>query len=106
VTILNASWEWPAGRNIQYELLVKVKTIQALQGGLFGIRQSPSLVQSLPDPVRVSGLIIKSDSGNVGSTIQLVVPVAEIESIEEGEHALFGFCNDTICISILPMQSE
>lgn len=102
---LELRWEWPADRQVQNKLLVRVTNIKEQGGGLFGINKSPSIADNLPDPVILTGTIIKSSNNTDGKTVSIVVPKPEIESINSGDHGLFGLVNGSVCICIKPVGS-
>lgn len=103
---IKLSWEWPAERSIEDRLLVQVESVKSQSSGLFGIKNSPSLAGSLPDPVSVSGIVIDADASLNGRSIQVVAPKLEVETIEKGIYTMFGIVENTICICIVPVENK
>ena len=103
---INLRWEWPAERAIEDRILVKIDNVKAKGSGFFGIKNSPSLAGSLPDPVIVNGVVIDSDNKLNGKSIQVVAPKLEIENIKKGNYAMFGIVETSVCICIIALESK
>lgn len=99
-------WEWPADRVIEDKVLIKITHIKKEGTGLFGIKQSPSLAKSLPDPQVISGVVVNSNSSLDVKSVKLVVPQLEIEGIKAGTYAMLGIVSDTTCICIVPVDNK
>jgi hypothetical protein len=97
-------WEWPADRAIEKRVLIKVENIKAQSAGFFGVKKSPSLASSLPDPTVVTG-INQGKDGSKGKTISIVVPKLEIENLKIGNYVVLGIVNSNTCICIVPVES-
>ena len=102
---IELKWEWPADRKIEERILIKVDTIKAQGSGLFGIKASPSLAASVPDPMTVTGTVQGDDVITAGQTLSVVVPKLEIESLNSGGYAVIGLVETDVCICIVPVES-
>ena len=103
---IKLNWEWPAERTIEDRLLVHIDSVKPKGSGLFGIKNSPSLAGSLPDPVIVSGVVIDADAKLNGKSIEVVTPKLELDNFKQGIYAMFGVVETTICICIVPLDSK
>ena len=103
---IDLKWEWPANRSVEQKLLVKIDHIEKQGSGLFGVKQSPSLAASLPDPYILKGVIESTDTKLHGKSVKLVAPKLEMGDIKEGSFAVFGLVNHTTCICIVPVATK
>jgi hypothetical protein len=71
---LELKWEWPANRDIESKVLVKIDSLEETSSGLFSIGKSPSIASNLPDPYTIKGTVLKSTSRFQEKTIQLIIP--------------------------------
>jgi hypothetical protein len=69
-----------------------------------GVKKSPSLASSLPDPTVVTG-IDQGRNGSKGKTISIVVPKLEIENLKIGNYVVLGIVSSNTCICIVPVES-
>ncbi len=104
-TDLDLRWEWPAERQAQIKLMMTVEKTKAADQGLFGIKKSPSLAGSLPDPVEVTGVITKGDATLINKSVRLVLPKMELGETGAGDNLLLGVINNNICICIKKAES-
>jgi len=97
-------WQGTAGRKPDRFVLVEIETIAADRGGLFGIRQSPSIVGALPNAMmlRARALI----KGQAADTVQLRVPGAELPPLQAGDRAVLGLLGKTVCLCVLRPPSD
>lgn len=102
-TARHLAWEWPAGRRTDRFLAVKLTEVAKEGGGLFGIRRSPSLADSLPNAMILSGVVV-AGSGT-GDHVRLRAPGAELPSLATGDRAAFGLVDDRICICVLAVPA-
>ncbi|MFC1749474.1 hypothetical protein ACFL2V_11785 [Pseudomonadota bacterium] len=102
---IQLKWEWPADRKVDSRLLVKVTDIHKEGSGFFGIKKSPSLASSFPDPISLSGVVNTQDSNLAGKSIEIVVPNLEISDIEEGGYVVLGVVEDGVCVCIVEIDS-
>ena len=99
-------WEWPANRPLTHKLLINVHSLEKQGGGLFGVKQSPSLVASVPDPFELKGVVIKADKPINAENIALIAPKLEVENIKPGAYAVLGLVNDSTCVCIVPVKNK
>jgi len=102
---IDLKWEWPANSAIEHKLLVKVDDIAKQGSGFFGVKKSPSLAASLPDPYIISGSVENSDNKLHGKTVSLVAPKLEIGNIHKGAYVVFGLVDSTTCTCIVPVTN-
>ncbi len=98
-------WEWPADRTIEDKIVVKIKSIKKEGGGFFGLKKSPSLANSFPGPVIVTGSIENSNGSIQGKVVEVTVPQLEISGITEGDYAMLGLVETGICVCIVKVDS-
>ena len=103
---IDLNWEWPAKRSIEDRLLVKIDGVEKQGSGLFGIKKSPSLAGSLPDPYVVHGIIENGDDKLHGKSVMLVAPKLEIGDVSKGSYVVFGVVNSTTCICVVPVANK
>jgi hypothetical protein len=95
----NLHWEGAADRQPGSFLIVILTNAAKEAGGLFGIRQSPSFADTLPDARVLEGRVeIGPLSGN---SVRLRAPGAEIPDLHQGDRAAFGMVSDQACICVL-----
>lgn len=99
-------WEWPADRNVEKRVVVKVEKIKEADQGFFGIKKSPSFASALPDPVVVMGLVIVGDPALRGKSVKLTLPKLELENIEVGQLAMLGLVEPNTCICIKHVEEN
>ncbi len=100
------SWEWPADRVPDHRLLIHVEDIHDEQGGMFGIRQSPSLAAALPDPVVVTATVVAGPEAWAGQRLTLRLPRLELGGVTPGDHAGLGVLGDEVAICIAPAPAD
>lgn len=103
---IDLKWEFPADREANEKLLVKIEKIKKESGGLFGTKKSPSLVDAFPEATRVSGVILSEDKNIKGKSVELVLPGLELEGIAKNGFAMLGLVDTNTCICIKPVESE
>ena len=102
---IELKWEWPADRKITDRLLIKVDSIRPKSSGFFGVGGSPSLAESVPDPMILSGVVTKGGDFTDGKSIRVVVPKLEIGIIKRSTYAMLGIVEKDTCICIIPVDS-
>ncbi|MCX7113496.1 MAG: hypothetical protein NTX45_26035 [Proteobacteria bacterium] len=105
---LKLKWEWPAGRQIETKILANVQGIEKVSKGFFGIGDSPSLADSLPDAKDVVVAVISGSEALVGQTLTLRVPGMEADKLKVGGHAALGLINNNsvcVCVSVVPVKN-
>lgn len=95
----NMNWEWPAGRQIKYEITVEVIRVSAIKRFL----KSPSFAKDLPDPMLLKGKVLKGGHLNVDSLIELALPKVDLGGITKGSIVMLGMVDDNTVISIKDM---
>lgn len=103
---IELNWEWPAKRAVEDRLLVKIESVKKESGGLFGIKKSPSLAASLPDPFVVNGVVMNTDSHLQGKSLKFVAPKLELEGITSGSYVMLGLINHTTCICVVLLNNR
>lgn len=103
---IELKWQWPAERKAEENMLVRVNSINKQSGGFLGIKKSPSLAESFPDPVVIDGVVINTDKSLDGKTIRLSAPKLEVENIKGGSYAVLGIVDDNICICVIPVANK
>jgi len=103
---LQVRWEWPANRNIEKRIAIKVEGVTKAGQGPFGIKGSPSLAAALPDPVVVTGQIVGGDPHNTGMVVRLTLPRLELVDIAAGGYAMLGLVGRDTCICIKPIEAD
>lgn len=103
---LELKWEWPANRDIESKVLVKIDSLEETSSGLFSIGKSPSLASNLPDPYTLKGTVLKSTSRFEEKSIQLIAPKLEIENIQPGKAAMLGLVDGKTCICIVAVDDH
>ncbi|WP_185231141.1 hypothetical protein [Teredinibacter franksiae] len=102
---IELNWEWPADRQIEQRVLIKIEKIKEQGSGFFGLKKSPSLAASVPDPVVITGTVLGEDKLIAGKTISVVAPKLEVESISAGGFAVAGIVETDICICLVAVES-
>jgi hypothetical protein len=103
---VSLKWEWPADRTPDGKILVKVRDVKKEGGGVFGIKKSPSLAESLPDPMQLSGEIIDGRSDWNGRALMFVLPAVELPQVSAGDHVGIAFIDDAgVCIAKAPADA-
>lgn len=103
---LEMRWEWPANRNIEKRIAVKIEKIKDASQGFLGIKGSPSLAAALPDPVVVTGTIVTGDPLLKGKIVRLTLPKLELETIEVGHLAMLGLVAPYTCVCIKRVEEN
>lgn len=96
---LELHWEWPLGRVAEQTILIKVIAIEKPVAGLFGIKKSPSLALSLPEPMLLKGQIIAGETGRA-KTLALTLPGIELAGLALNQYAVLALIQRKICICI------
>ena len=97
-------WEWPDKRKPDSFLVVALTGVSKEGGGLFGIRRSPSLADTLPDARILEGRIATRPPG--GDLVRLRAPGAEIPELHTADRVAFGLVGDRVCICVLRVPPE
>jgi hypothetical protein len=96
-------WQGAADRSPSRFIAMRVGRIEKEGGGLFGIRNSPSLAGALPDARIVEGTPI----GPRGGAIKLRAPNGELPSgLASGARVVLGLVDDSHIICILAPPAE
>ena len=99
-TDINLKWEWPAGRKADQKLIVNIASITKHNTGFFGLKKSPSLIEGIPDPIDIKGIIIGGDSYLGNKSITITLPKVELENVSEGNLIAIGVIEPNICICL------
>ena len=102
---ITLKWEWPADRSADSKLMIEVVKVTEEGDGLFGLKRSPSLVDNVPDPVTVHGIIVKQRSELDRKTVTVLLPKLELNNIKAQQFAVLGIVGNTTCICIKPIPS-
>ncbi len=97
---LDFKWEWPGGRTPDHRIMVRVDRLSKPNQGLFGWKKSPSLADTLPDPIDLHGTILAGHSGWSGKKLMLSLPKVELAGAGEGDKVAMGVLSQGICICI------
>lgn len=103
---IELNWEWPDDRKADQKVLIKVMEIKEKSGGLFGLKRSPSFVDSLPDPVIVRAVVVNGKAGIDSKTVELTLPRVEIDGISAANYAVVGIVDGKTCICIKKVDSD
>lgn len=95
-------WQWPDERTADSALIATISSVDEPSSGFFGIKKSPSLVNSLPDPISIVAQI-EDKSAN---TVQLTLPKFELANAKVGDRIIFGLIGEEICICIKPFTKN
>lgn len=104
-TDLRLKWEWPADRQPEHKLVVAVTDVREADKGWFGIKRSPSLLGSLPDPITLKGTVVKGDANLKDKTVSLTLPKLEADEVRKGDVTAIGVLESSVCICIKRLQS-
>ncbi len=102
---VNLKWEWPADREPALKYVVKVSSITKADGGWFGLKRSPSIVEGVPKPVNLSGHIIHGDQMTSGQSVTLTLPELELVNISQGDIVALGMVKKDTCICLKKMSA-
>jgi hypothetical protein len=92
-------WEGAADRTPGNFLIVTLTDVAKEGGGMFGIRQSPSFADALPDARVLEGRV---DTGPLrGATVRLRAPGGELPDLHRGDRAAFAMVSDQACICVV-----
>lgn len=106
-TPVNLAWEWPGDSKPDARMVVRVDNLTAQRdGGPFGLRRSPSIAASLPEPVELSGTVISGESDWAGRAISLVLPSAEIAGVRSDDRVALGVLGAGTCICVEKLPRE
>ncbi len=97
---IRLNWEWPADRELSDKLVIKVTSIANHESGWFGLKRSPSIVEGVPDPVDLTGEILRGGRALAGQSVSLMLPRLELEGIIEGDIVAIGLLEATTCICL------
>ena len=94
-------WEWRANRAIVSTISGTLMSVEKESSGWFGIRASPSMADSMPDPV-VATITTKptAESDAKVSTYTLRLPKKELEPLVVGDLLLLEMINPTTCVGV------
>lgn len=97
--IMKLNWEWAGDRSPDSTVGVEVTGIMAVKKGFFGIGQSPSIVDNLPDPVEMTGRVVGQQ--NAGKPVTLIAPAAELpDGLKAGEVVELALVQESVCIGV------
>ena len=99
-TDINLKREWPAGRQPNQKLIVSIESTTKHRTGFFGVKKSPSLLEGIPDPVDLKGIIIGGDSSLKNKSITITLPRIELENSSEGGFLAIGVIEPNTCICL------
>ena len=102
----NYRWEWPAGRTASNKLLVRVTDVSKQSQGLFGLRKSPSIGDSYPDPMVLTGQIIAALPHPGTGDVQLALPAVELGGAQTGSMVALGLIDDGVVICLQPVDAD
>jgi hypothetical protein len=97
--VFELKWEWPGDRAPDVRLVVAVEGLSEEGGGLFGLKRSPSLGDSLPDPVVLRGRVVGGEPGWVGRAVKLRLPRLELPEVRAGDKVDLEVLAGGTCIS-------
>ncbi len=97
-------WQGTAGRKPDRFVLVRIEDIAADRGGLFGIRQSPSIVGALPNAMVLQARAVVN--GQAGNALQLRLPGGELPPLQAGDRAVLGLLGKNVCLCVLRPPSD
>lgn len=98
---MDIKWEWPAGRRIESKFLVQVVGIVKESRGFFGIGESPSMADALPDAKVVTARVVKGEVGRIGQTVKMRLPGIEADKLHLTGYAAVGLVErNSICICL------
>tara|TARA_Y100000296_G_scaffold17102_1_gene20119 strand:- start:987 stop:1433 length:447 start_codon:yes stop_codon:yes gene_type:complete len=103
---LRLNWEWPAEREPDQKILVHIEHIKAPDSGFLGIGRSPSLVNSYPDPVVVTGVVVKAEELSIGKNISIMMPRLELNDLDVRDYAVLGVVDGETCICITRVSGD
>lgn len=100
------AWEWRAGRELGQRAALRVLSVRAESGGLFGLGRAPSLGGALPDARVVEGDVLTVDRPGVlaaARRIKFRVPKLELRGAGEGSVLALGLFGDkVVCLAVAP----
>jgi len=102
---LELRWEWPAARQPEIKLVVEIGSVKKAGQGLFGVKKSPSIAGSLPDPMQLMGEVASGPTHLVGKSIQAVLPEVELGGAGKGDFLAMGVLGESICICAKKVDS-
>lgn len=102
---IELNWEWPAERQIEQRILIKINKMKEQGSGFFGIKKSPSLATNLPNPIVITGTVLGDDKLIAGKTVSVVAPKIEVESLNAGGFAVVGIVDTDTCICLVAVES-
>ncbi len=94
------TWEWPANRTIKYKVVVEILELTPVKKTI----QSPSFATDRPDSVSLRGKVIKNGLLSENEIVKLVLPILELEEIEQGARLVLAMVNEstTVCVKSIP----
>lgn len=92
------NWQWPDNRQPQTRVALKVTSVEAESRGFLGIKRSPSLARSFPEPVVVTGIALKGDAA--GTVFRLRLPKKEVPDVNSGDRIGIGIVDGDTCICV------
>jgi hypothetical protein len=98
-------WEGQADRAITGYLFVKLDRIEKDKGGLFGIKNSPSLAESLPDPRKLHGKVIRG-KGNDPAEVTLHAPGGELPELKADDRVALALIGENACVRVLKVPAD
>jgi len=98
------TWEWPADRVVERVWVISVKKLEKFNQGFFGLKASPSIGSSLPDPIKLEGKIISENAA--GQQIEVVFPLIEIKNISVSDTIKVGLLKDDVIICVKKLEGN
>lgn len=93
-------WEWKAGRVPSKSIAAEIVSIEKASTGFLGARNSPSIADSLPDPI-----IVTFKSRNADKHYTLKMPKIEIGQFKQGDEVALDLVDPNICIAVRSPQA-
>lgn len=105
---IKIEWEWPAGRQLESKLLVKIIKISKASTGFLGIGASPSMANAIPEATDVVASVISGQENLIGKTISMRIPGIEASKLKVDQPAAIALVNNNICIcvSVSPTNTQ
>ena len=95
---ITLSWDYRDGRTSDYWVMIKVVSIKPAPKGFFGIKQSPSMLDWIPNATVLKGLVVSDDEALSGKSLTLTLSANEVEKVKAGDTLCLGIVHNEICI--------
>lgn len=96
--MLELKWEWPADRQPDDKIIVRVNDVKQQGGGFFGIKRSPSIASNLPDPIELRAAVIEGGEGWTANSVKLILPKLELPGVKVDHKVALGILAKKTCI--------